>query len=100
MFGDVLTPDILAGLGKQKGSRFLAGFAAETDNMEQYAQGKLKEKNLDLVLANNVLEDGAGFDVDTNIITAIYGDKIERFPKMSKKQAAKEIIDLIVKLLG
>lgn len=96
----VLTPDILAGLGKQKGSRFLAGFAAETDNLEQYAQGKLKEKNLDLVLANNVLEDGAGFDVDTNIITAIYGDKIERFPKMSKKQAAKEIIDLIVKLLG
>ena len=95
-----MTPDILAGLGKQKGARFLAGFAAETDNLEQYAQGKLKEKNLDLVLANNVLEDGAGFDVDTNIITAIYGDKIERFPKMSKKQAAKEIIDLIVKLLG
>lgn len=96
----VLTPDILAGLGQQKGRRLLVGFAAETDNLEQYAKGKLKEKNLDLVLANNVLEDGAGFDVDTNIVTAFYGDTVKQFPKMSKKQLAKEIIDLVAKLLG
>jgi len=96
----VLTPDILAGLGGQKGRRLLVGFAAETDNLEQYAKGKLKEKNLDLVLANNVLEDGAGFDVDTNIVTAFYGDTVKQFPKMSKKQLAKEIIGLVAKLLG
>ena len=94
----VLTPDILAGLGRQKGGRLLVGFAAETDNLEQYAKGKLAEKNLDLVLANNVSQEGAGFDVDTNILTAVTADNIEYFPKMSKKAAAEQIIALVAEL--
>ncbi|MEG1662120.1 MAG: bifunctional phosphopantothenoylcysteine decarboxylase/phosphopantothenate--cysteine ligase CoaBC, partial [Clostridiales bacterium] len=59
-------PDILATLGKDKGDRLLIGFAAETDNVVAYARRKLQQKNLDMIIANNVGESGAGFDVDTN----------------------------------
>jgi phosphopantothenoylcysteine decarboxylase / phosphopantothenate---cysteine ligase len=96
----VKNPDILAGLGKKKNKQFLVGFAAETDNLEQYARQKLIEKNLDLIIANNVAEIGAGFGGDTNIITAIYGGQSESYPLMSKKEAAAKIIALIVKLYG
>lgn len=96
----VKTPDILAGLGQKKSGQFLVGFAAETENVEQYARKKLLEKNLDLIIANNVLQEGAGFNGDTNIITAIYGEQSDQYPLMSKKEAAGKIIELIVKLLN
>ncbi|MBQ1501931.1 MAG: phosphopantothenoylcysteine decarboxylase [Firmicutes bacterium] len=94
-----LTPDILAGLGKNKGQRFLCGFAAETNDLETYAKNKLIEKNLDLILANNILQEGAGFAVDTNAVTAYYGDEKELFPLMSKADTARRIIALIGRLM-
>ena len=77
----IRTPDILAHLGKLKKNQFLAGFAAETNDLQKYAQAKIKEKNLDLILANDVSKADAGFAVDTNIITAIYGGNYRAVPK-------------------
>lgn len=95
-------PDILAELGADKGSRFLAGFAAETEDLTGYAQLKLEQKNLDLILANDVSQAGAGFDGDTNIITALWPEQgrvaREQWPLMSKSKAAERIIDKIVEL--
>ncbi len=96
------TVDILASLGQEKGRRFLVGFAAETERLGEYAAGKLRDKHLDLIIANDVSAPGAGFDLDTNIITAFWpepgriGEK--QFPLMSKKAAAQEILGLIAEL--
>ena len=79
------TVDILAELGKRKQQQFLVGFAAETENIEENAKEKLRKKNLDLIVVNDVTQEGAGFGVDTNIVT-IYrknGTKLA-LPKMSK----------------
>ena len=98
----VRNPDILASLGKEKGHRFLVGFAAETENLPAYAAEKLRQKNLDLIVANNVASPGAGFDGDTNIVTMIYpkgeGQAIEEWPVMSKREVARHIVDFIVQL--
>ncbi|HBI47190.1 MAG TPA: bifunctional phosphopantothenoylcysteine decarboxylase/phosphopantothenate--cysteine ligase CoaBC, partial [Smithella sp.] len=64
-------PDIIADLGRNKGGRILVGFAMETQNLLVNARGKLKKKNMDLIVANNLREEGAGFRTDTNIITII-----------------------------
>ena len=89
----VKNPDILKELGQLKKSQVLIGFAAETENLIEYAQKKLDEKNLEMIVANNVAEEGAGFAVDTNIATLIYRNgKIENFPKMSKAELAEKII--------
>lgn len=90
-------PDILAELGQLKQHQILVGFAAETSNLEAYAKEKLRAKNLDLLVANNVSTPGAGFDVDTNVVT-IYprqGDKVQ-LPLMEKYQVAHYILDLVV----
>ena len=63
------TNDILLELGKKKEHQLLIGFAAETNNVEEYARKKLNSKNADMIVANNIQESGAGFDVDTNIVT-------------------------------
>jgi phosphopantothenoylcysteine decarboxylase/phosphopantothenate--cysteine ligase len=95
----VANQDILASLGADKGQRILVGFAAETENLEQYAALKLKEKNLDLIVANDVTVKGAGFDADTNIITVIdAAGRITSWPQMSKKEAADIIFDSVTKL--
>ena len=91
------TLDILLEIGKKKGKRLLIGFAAETENLMANAKKKLKEKNLDLIVANNVKEPGAGFGVDTNIVTII--DKkgnIEELPKMSKEEVAWRVLDWVI----
>lgn len=91
------TSDILSAIGKKKGKRLLIGFAAETENLVANARKKLKEKNLDLIVANNVKEPGAGFGVDTNIVTII--DKkgnIEELPKMSKEEVAWRVLDWVI----
>jgi phosphopantothenoylcysteine decarboxylase/phosphopantothenate--cysteine ligase len=92
-------PDILASLGAKKGRHILVGFAAETENLEQYALKKLTEKNLDLIVANDVTEAGAGFDADTNIVTLINaaGDKFN-YPKIDKNEVAEIILDQIIAL--
>ena len=93
-------PDILLELGKQKGKRILVGFAAETQDIIDNAQEKLKNKNLDMIVANDLTLEGSGFDTDTNIVTIISSDgKIEKFNKMGKKELAHIILDKISGLL-
>ncbi|MDF2855685.1 MAG: phosphopantothenoylcysteine decarboxylase [Neobacillus sp.] len=90
------TKDILFELGKVKKNHMLVGFAAETDNVEEYAMKKLHAKNTDMIVANNVTTEGAGFGTDTNIVT-IYkrvGQKIE-LPLMSKREVAHRIMEEI-----
>ena len=88
----VKNPDILKELGKLKTSQILIGFAAETENLIDYANKKLVEKNLDFIVANDVTAEGAGFNVSTNIASIIYrGGKVENFQKISKAELAEEI---------
>lgn len=90
------TEDILKTLGKNKGKRVLIGFAAETENLEENAMKKLKEKNLDLIVANKIGEEGSGFGSDTNKVTLIYRDgRIHAYNKMKKSEVAKIIIDAV-----
>lgn len=87
------TRDILKTLGEQKEHQFLIGFAAETNDVEAYAKGKLESKNADMIVANNVKQEGAGFGGDTNIISIFYRDGTHRdFQKMTKKEAAFQIL--------
>jgi phosphopantothenoylcysteine decarboxylase/phosphopantothenate--cysteine ligase len=93
-------PDILAGLGRLSGERLLVGFAAETEDLLSNARQKLTEKNLDLIVANDVTREGAGFDVDTNIVRLLYRDGMdEEFPQMSKDDVAGLLLDRIAGLL-
>jgi phosphopantothenoylcysteine decarboxylase/phosphopantothenate--cysteine ligase len=86
--------DILKRIGKKKAGRTLIGFAAETGNGVKNAGNKLKEKNLDMIVMNNVLQEGAGFDSDTNVIAIIdKKGKIEKHPKMNKIDAANVILN-------
>ena len=93
-------PDILKALGAEKGDRILVGFAAETRNLEEYAREKISKKNLDLIVANDVSAPGAGFDVDTNIITLITADgEKTAYDKMTKQQIAHIILDEVLRLM-
>jgi phosphopantothenoylcysteine decarboxylase/phosphopantothenate--cysteine ligase len=93
-------PDIIAQIGKIKGERILVGFAMETENILANAREKLKKKNLDLIVANNLREEGAGFQADTNVITLIDGEgRMEILPKMTKIKAAEKIIDRVLQLV-
>ena len=88
-------PDILKELGGlKKPNQFLVGFAAETQNLLQYAQSKLEKKNLDLIVANDVSKPGAGFQGDTNIIKILSRDgSIEELPLMTKRELSAIIMD-------
>ncbi|OQP05298.1 bifunctional phosphopantothenoylcysteine decarboxylase/phosphopantothenate--cysteine ligase CoaBC [Geobacillus sp. 44B] len=87
------TIDILKTLGERKTSQILVGFAAETDHVEEYARQKLESKRLDMVVANNVTQEGAGFAGDTNVVTIFKRDgSVRSLPLMSKKQVAEEIL--------
>jgi phosphopantothenoylcysteine decarboxylase/phosphopantothenate--cysteine ligase len=95
----VRTPDIIGSLGASKGNRLFIGFAAETDDVVAYARKKLKDKKLDLILANDVSRKDAGFDVETNAGTLI--DRTgheEELPVMSKREMADRILDRAVEL--
>jgi phosphopantothenoylcysteine decarboxylase / phosphopantothenate---cysteine ligase len=94
------TKDILLELGKRKKNQVLVGFAAETENVEEYARRKLNAKNADMIVANNVKAEGAGFGTDTNIVTLFKrsGSNID-LPIMSKSDVAKRIIEEITSLL-
>ncbi len=94
-------PDILAELGAIKGGRLLVGFAAETQDLLENATAKLIAKNLDLVVANDVSQEGAGFNVDTNIAKLLYRDgRVEALPKMGKEELAVEILERVALLRG
>jgi len=96
----VQNPDILRELGEKKRDKILVGFCAETKDLEREAKKKLEAKNLDLVVANDLTLEGAGFEVDTNVVTLI--DKkgeVEHLSKRSKREVAKRIWDKIKKLM-
>ena len=90
----VENPDVAATLGKAKRSgQVFVGFAAETNDVLAHARDKLARKNLDMIVANDVTRPGAGFDVDTNIVTLITKDGQEALPMMSKAEVAQQILD-------
>jgi phosphopantothenoylcysteine decarboxylase / phosphopantothenate---cysteine ligase len=94
-------PDIIAEIGKDKGNRVLVGFAMETENLLANAREKLVKKNMDLIVANNLREEGAGFRTDTNVITIIDREgKTESLNKMTKIEAAEKILDRIKNITG
>ena len=93
------TPDILAELGREKGSRILVGFAAETTQLAENARGKLTRKGADMIVANDVTQEGAGFDADTNIVTLFLRDGREiPLPKLTKFEVANRILDAVLGL--
>jgi phosphopantothenoylcysteine decarboxylase/phosphopantothenate--cysteine ligase len=96
----VKTMDIAKEVGKsRKEGQILVGFAAETESLVKNAKKKLEEKNLDLIVANDVTKEGAGPEVDTNIATLVYKDgKIEKLPLMRKEELAAEILTRLAKM--
>lgn len=92
------TEDILATVGRDKGTRLLIGFAAETDNVVANARKKLQSKNADLIVANDVSATDAGFDVDTNRVTLVSALETAALPLLSKRQAADRILQAAMSL--
>ena len=92
------TDDILATVGRNKGTRLLIGFAAETENVVANARKKLESKNADLIVANDVSATDAGFDVDTNRITLVSALATTELPLLSKRQAADRILEAAMSL--
>lgn len=93
------TPDILAEVARAKNGRVLVGFAAETEDVLKNARAKLRAKKLDIIVANDVTEDGAGFDVDTNVVTMVTRDgHTIPLPKLSKLAVAHRLLDEIRRL--
>lgn len=90
------TQDILAFLGEHKTKQFLCGFSMETENLLENSRQKLVKKNLDLIAANNIKQEGAGFAVDTNVLTLISADGTEELPLLLKTDAAGVLVDRIV----
>jgi phosphopantothenoylcysteine decarboxylase/phosphopantothenate--cysteine ligase len=87
-------PDILASLGREKGTRVLVGFAAETDHLAENAKQKLESKGADMIVGNDVSKAGAGFDVDTNVATFFFRDgREDALPQMTKQELADRILD-------
>jgi phosphopantothenoylcysteine decarboxylase/phosphopantothenate--cysteine ligase len=93
--------DILSAMAKNKGDRLVVGFAAETENVAENARKKLAQKNADLIVANDVTAEGAGFDVDTNIVTLFARDGRDLpLARMSKRDVAQRILDETLRLRG
>jgi phosphopantothenoylcysteine decarboxylase/phosphopantothenate--cysteine ligase len=90
------TPDILLEIGKVKKRQIIVGFAAETEDLESNAMAKLKEKNLDFIVANDLTLPGAGFESETNQVKIIErSGKINELPLMSKEAVAMRLLDII-----
>ena len=92
------TKDILGYLGEhKKDGQFLCGFSMETENMLENSVAKLVKKNLDMIVANNLKVEGAGFGVNTNVVTLITRKGGEQLPLMSKDDVAEKLLDAIMK---
>ncbi len=89
----IRTKDILLDLSKNKGDTILVGFSMETEDLIENAKRKLQKKALDMICANSVKQEGAGFSVDTNVLTLITKDEMTELPIMSKKACADKILD-------
>lgn len=95
-----LNPDILFELGERKKEQFLVGFAAETNDVIRHGQEKIKKKNLDMLIANDVAMPGAGFNVTTNIASILYKDgTMQQYPKMTKEELGEIIIEKVAERL-
>lgn len=93
------TPDILADVARMKGSRIVVGFAAETDDVAAHARAKLAAKGVDMIVANDVTQEGAGFDVETNVVTLFTRDAREStLPRLGKLDVANRILDEVLRL--
>ena len=90
------TEDILATMAARKKNQFVCGFSMETENMIENSKAKLEKKNLDMICANNLKVEGAGFGTDTNVVTLISKNWIKELPMKSKEGVAKDILDVIV----
>ncbi len=91
------TEDILGYLGQhRREGQFLCGFSMETENMVENSRTKLEKKNIDMIVANNLKQDGAGFGTDTNIVTLLTKAETVELPMMSKFEAANRILDHII----
>lgn len=94
------TTDILRTLGERKEHQLLVGFAAETEQVDEYAQKKLSSKNLDMIVANNVTTEGAGFGTDTNIVTLYKrSGESRKLPILSKHDVATEVLKEVKEML-
>lgn len=92
------TRDILKYIGDNKGTnQFICGFSMETQNMIENSKAKLIKKNVDMIVANNLKQAGAGFETDTNIVAIITKNGIKQLEKMPKEDVANSIIDIIIK---
>lgn len=93
------TKDILKELGsKKRDNQFVCGFSMETENMLENSQKKLVNKNIDMIVANNLKTQGAGFGTDTNVITLITSNSIVELPVMSKEECADKILSTITEI--
>ncbi|MGH8078598.1 MAG: phosphopantothenoylcysteine decarboxylase, partial [Lysobacter sp.] len=94
------TPDVLAELGRIKVAQVVVGFAAETDNVEGYARGKLEKKKLDLIAANRVGIAGSGFESDDNALTIYWAGGARSLGPAPKSELADRLLDLIAERLS
>lgn len=92
------TSDILAELGRHKGSRVIVGFAAETENALENARKKLSAKHIDAIVVNDVSQEGIGFDSDSNAVTVITHEEVIEVPETTKWEVAQRVLDQVVKL--
>lgn len=94
-------PDLLQELSRKKGSKVLVGFAAETENAVDNASQKLKKKNLDMIVANNVLDEGVGFESDFNQVSIVFpGGQAIQTEKMTKVEISQIILDKVEEIVG
>lgn len=95
-----LTPDILEDLGRQKAGQILVGFAAETTDLIAHAKEKMARKNLDIIVANDVSQAGAGFESDTNIVKILHrSGTIQELPLLPKDEVAEIILDRVLEIV-
>lgn len=90
-------PDILKTIGERKTTQFVVGFAAETQDLIKHAKSKVERKNLDMIVANNVLAEGAGMGSDTNVVTLLTraGEQVD-LEKLSKREVADKLFDAVL----
>ena len=96
----VENPDIIAAVANADKPPFTVGFAAETDNLIEYAKKKLKQKNLDMIVANNVADPATGFNSDENQTSVLWENHVQELPRMSKGNISNRIIELIAMRLS
>ncbi|HKJ23668.1 MAG TPA: bifunctional phosphopantothenoylcysteine decarboxylase/phosphopantothenate--cysteine ligase CoaBC [Myxococcota bacterium] len=95
----VRNPDILAEVSRAPGERIVVGFAAESEDLVAAARRKLERKGCDLIVANDVSREGAGFDADTNAVVLVWpGGEVEELPLLSKAEVAAQLLDRVEKL--